>query len=56
VYIFSMPTSVGARILSVSTLILVHVPILFALIAHLKGKKELSKKLINFSYFKGHEK
>jgi len=56
VYVFSMPTSVGARIFSVSTLILVHVPILFALIALLKGKKELSKKLIDFGYFEGHEK
>ena len=46
VYIFSMPTSVGARILSVSALILVHVPILFAIIAYLLGKRKLSTKFI----------
>jgi len=50
VHIFSMPTSFGARILSFSVLILVHVPIAFALIAYLVGNKKLSKKLINFGY------
>jgi len=45
-YIFSTPTGIGARIFSVSTLILVHVPILFALIAHFMGKRKLSRKLV----------
>lgn len=52
-YIFSVPASLGARIFSLSVLILVHVPILFALIAYLKGKKELSKRLINLGYARG---
>jgi len=46
VYIFSMPTSVAARIFSLSVLILVTMPILFALIAYLMGKRNLSKKLL----------
>lgn len=45
-YIFSTPASVGARIFSVSTLILVHVPLLFAVTAYLLGKRKLSKKFI----------
>jgi len=45
-YIFSTPTSVGAKIFSVSTLILVHVPFLVALIAYFMGKRKFSKKLV----------
>ena len=50
-YIFSTPTSVGARIFSVSTLILVHVPLLFAVITYVLGKRKLSKKFIKTSAF-----
>lgn len=52
-YIFSVPASLGARIFSLSVLVLVHLPILVALLAYLKGRKELSKKLVNFGYVKG---
>jgi len=56
VCIFSMPTSFGARMLSLSVLILVHVPILFALVAYLVGKRKLSKKLVNLAYLGRYEK
>ncbi len=56
VYIFSVPASFVARILSLLMLILVHVPILFALIAYLVGKRRLSKKLVNFGYLGRYEK
>jgi len=56
VCIFSMPTSFVARILSLSVLILVHVPILFALVAYLVGKRKLSKKLVNLAYLGRYEK
>ncbi len=52
-YIFSVPASLGARIFSLSVLVLVHLPILVALLAYLKGRKELSKKLVNFGYVRG---
>jgi phosphatidylserine synthase len=47
-YIFSMPTSFFTRVFSLSVLALVHVPLLFAVIAYVWGKKELSKKLIGW--------
>jgi len=50
VYIFSMPSNVVLKIFSLSLFALVNVPVLFALIAYLKGKTELSKKLLNFGY------
>jgi len=55
VYIFSVPTSFVARILSLSMLILVHVPIVFALIAYLVGRRKFSKKLVNFGYLGRYE-
>lgn len=50
VYIFSTPSNVAVRIFSLAVFILVITPILFALVAYLKGKKELSKKLINIGF------
>jgi peptidoglycan/LPS O-acetylase OafA/YrhL len=47
-YIFSMTKSFFTRIFSLSVLALLHVPFLIALIAYVRGKKELSKKLINW--------
>jgi len=47
-YIFSMPTSFFTRVFSLLVLVLVHVPLLFAVIAYVWGKKELSKKLIGW--------
>jgi len=55
-YIFSARASLVARIFSASMLILVHAPIVFALIAYLVGKKKLSKKLVNFGYLRRYEK
>ncbi len=49
-YIFSVPASLEARIFSLSVLVLVHLPVMVALLAYLKGRKELSKRLINLSY------
>ena len=46
-YILSVPASLGARVFSLSVLILVHVPLLFALIAYFMGKKEYSERLVN---------
>lgn len=46
VYAFLMSTSVVARILSLSLLILIVAPILMGLIAYSIGKRKLSKKLI----------
>jgi len=51
VYIFSTPSSVAVRIFSLTVFVLVIAPVLFALIAYLKGKKELSKKLINIGFY-----
>jgi hypothetical protein len=48
VYIFSAPTSFFTRIFSLSVLVVVHVPLLFAVVAYVWGKKELSKKLIGW--------
>jgi peptidoglycan/LPS O-acetylase OafA/YrhL len=48
VYIFSVPTTFFTRFLSLLVLVLVHVPLLFAVIAYVHGKKELSKKLIGW--------
>jgi peptidoglycan/LPS O-acetylase OafA/YrhL len=45
VYIFSVPTTFFTRFFSLLVLVLVHVPLLFAVIAYVHGKKELSKKL-----------
>jgi len=45
-YIFSMPTTAGIRILSLSALILSLAPILIASIAHSIGKRKLSKRII----------
>jgi uncharacterized membrane protein YesL len=47
-YVFSVPSSFLTRALSLLTLALVHVPLLFAVIAYVWGKKELSKKLIGW--------
>jgi len=47
-YVFSMPTTFFAKVFSLSVLILVHVPLLFAVIAYVHGKKELSRKLIGW--------
>jgi peptidoglycan/LPS O-acetylase OafA/YrhL len=48
VYIFSVPTTFFTRFFSLLVLVLVHVPLLFAVIAYVHGKKELSKKLIGW--------
>jgi len=47
-YIFSMPTTFFVRFFSLLVLVLVNVPLLFAVIAYVWGKKELSKKLIGW--------
>jgi peptidoglycan/LPS O-acetylase OafA/YrhL len=47
-YIFSMPTSFFGRVFSLSVFVLIHVPLLIALIAHIWGKQELSRKLIGW--------
>jgi len=51
VYVFSMPSSVAARIFSLTVFVLITTPVLFALVAYLRGKKELSKKLINIGFY-----
>jgi peptidoglycan/LPS O-acetylase OafA/YrhL len=48
VYIFSAPTSLFTRVFSLLLLVLVHVPLLFAVIAYAHGKKELSKRLMGW--------
>jgi peptidoglycan/LPS O-acetylase OafA/YrhL len=48
VYVFSAPTSLFTRVFSLLLLVAVHVPLLFAVIAYVHGKKELSKKLIGW--------
>jgi len=45
-YIFSMPTTMFIRILSLSVFILSLAPILIALIAYSIGKRKLSKRII----------
>jgi len=50
VYVFSVPASLVARTFSFSVLILAHVPLLVALIAYVKGKREFSKRLINLGH------
>jgi len=52
-YVFSVPASAAARIFSLSVLILAHVPLLGALIAYVKGKREFSKRLINLGHARG---
>jgi peptidoglycan/LPS O-acetylase OafA/YrhL len=47
-YIFSVPTTFFARGFSFLVLVLVHVLLLFAVIAYVWGKKRLSKKLIGW--------
>ena len=47
-YIFSMPTSFFTRFFSLLVLILVNLPMFFAVIAYVWGKKELSRKLIGW--------
>jgi hypothetical protein len=47
-YIFSMSTSFFTRVFSLSVLALLHVPLLIALIAYVRGKQELSRKLIGW--------
>ena len=46
IYIFSMPTTAGIRILSLSALLLSLTPILMALIVYSIGKRKLSKRII----------
>jgi len=45
-YIFSMPTTLGTRILSLSAFMVSLAPILMALIVYSIGKRELSKRII----------
>jgi len=45
-YIFSLPTTMSTRILSLSALVLSLAPILIALIAYSLGKRKLSKRII----------
>lgn len=47
-YVFSMPTSFFTRIFSLSLLAAVNVPLLVAVITYVWGKKELSKKFIDW--------
>jgi peptidoglycan/LPS O-acetylase OafA/YrhL len=47
-YIFSVPTSFFTRVFSLSVFVIVHVPLLVAVIAYVWGKKDLSKKLIGW--------
>jgi len=49
-YIFSMPTTAGIRILSLSALILSLAPILIASIVYSIGKRKLSKRIIKTYY------
>jgi hypothetical protein len=46
--VFSVPSTFLLRALSLVLLTVVHVPLLFAVIAYVWGKKELSKKLLNW--------
>jgi hypothetical protein len=48
VYIFSVSASFFVRALSLGLLMVVHVPLLVAVIAYVWGKKDLSKKLVNW--------
>jgi peptidoglycan/LPS O-acetylase OafA/YrhL len=50
-YVFSMPASSFTRIFSLSTLALVNVPLLIALLAYVWGKKEQARKLYRLFYF-----
>jgi peptidoglycan/LPS O-acetylase OafA/YrhL len=47
-YIFSVPAAFFTRFFSLLVLVLVHVPLLFAAMAYVRSKKELSKKLIDW--------
>jgi len=51
VHMFSTPTSVAARMFSLVVSILLTLPVVFALIACLKGKKELSKKFTGIAFY-----
>jgi peptidoglycan/LPS O-acetylase OafA/YrhL len=53
VYILSVPASLGARVFSLSFYILIHVPLLFALIAYFVGKKKYSDRVVRFIYTRG---
>jgi len=50
-YVFLTPTSVTARIFSLVVFTLLTLPIVFGLIAYLKGKKELSKKFTSIGFY-----
>jgi len=50
-YMFSTLSNVAVRTFSLTVFVLVTTPVLFALVAYLKGKKELSKKLINIGFY-----
>lgn len=47
-YVFSVPSSFILRAVVVGLLAAVHVPLLFAVVAYVWGKKELSKKLLGW--------
>jgi hypothetical protein len=53
VYIFSMPSNVAVRMFFLAVFVLAIAPVVVAFIAYLNGKKELSKKLLNFGYLRG---
>jgi hypothetical protein len=46
--VFSVPSTFLLRALSLGLLMVVHVPLLFAVVAYVWGKKDLSKKLLNW--------
>ena len=50
-YIISVPSSIVVRMFSLTVFILIIMPVLIASIAYLKGKKELSRKLINMGFY-----
>jgi hypothetical protein len=52
-YILSVPASLGARIFSLSLYIVIHVPLLFGLIAYFMGKKKESERLVSLIYARG---
>jgi hypothetical protein len=50
--VFSLPSSGIVRVLSLTMLAVFHVPLLIAVVAYVWGKKDLSKKLINWFAFR----
>jgi hypothetical protein len=52
-YVWSVPASLGARVFSLSVYVLIHVPLLFGLIAYFVGKQRYSERVVSFIYSRG---